>query len=55
MVSSTESKSIASDESILVKSLLFISLADIRLILKKNINAKIRVKCIFSDIFAPPF
>ena len=54
-VSSTESIPIRLDESILFKSLSFISFADIRLILKNKINAKISVKCILFDIFTPPF
>jgi hypothetical protein len=54
VVSPSESNSIPSDETIPFE-LSFISLAEIAPILMNNINAKIRVKCIFFDIFTPPF
>ena len=55
LVLSTESTPTRLDESILFKSLSFISSAEIRLILKNNINAKISVNFILFDIFTPPF
>ena len=55
LVLSTESTPTRLDESILFKSLSFISSAEIRLILKNNINAKISVNFIPFDIFTPPF
>ena len=40
---------------LLSTSVLFISFAELTLIPQSMINARIRVKCILLDIFAPPF
>ena len=45
----------ASESAMPYKLFSFISFADMTLTLKNNINARIRVNCIFFDIFTPPF